>query len=90
MARARRPSASGREAPEARPGGDPPVRPPRPLREPPARVPEGGPGRRDMPGAPLAALGTLRHRPRRAVSPPPPRLGLHVSGPKRLYFETFV
>lgn len=50
LARERRPSSSGGEGREAGPGGDPPVRPPRPLRAPPTRVPRlggcRGPGRR--------------------------------------------
>lgn len=79
LARARRPSSSGGEGREAGPGGDPPVRPPRPLRAPPARVPGaggsgagrearggGGAGGRVRRSPP--ALGTLGQRPKRAVS----------------------
>lgn len=99
MARARRPSSSGGEGREAGPGGDPPVRPPRPLRVPPprggggrgAREAGGGPrGRADVPAARLPAPGTVGQRPKRAVSSRPPRLGLHVSGSGHSYFETFV
>ena len=56
-----------------------------------AREAGGGPrGRADVPAAPLPAPGTVGQRPKRAVSSPPPRLGLHVSGSGHSYFETFV
>lgn len=47
------------------------MRPPRPLRAPPARVPGarwgwGAEGRTDVPAAPLPGPGTLRQRPKRA------------------------
>lgn len=77
-------------------GGDPPVRPPRPLRVLPARRRRTGTGRgsaaagTDVLGAPLPTPGTLGQRPKRAVSSSPPGPGRHISGSGRVSFETFV